>query len=391
MRAVTAALCAILCLLAISMRSSVAALEPYEVNVVLSMSGQGAFLGKEQAEALKVLEQYVNRTGGIQGHPLQFAVQDDQSTPAGAVQLTQGLIAKKVPVILGPTLISTCNAMAALASAGPVIFCTSPAVLPVTDTYVFSSGASVKDLIDTSVRYMREHGLTRFALIATTDAGGEDAVKWFTNAANQPENKSVTLVDTERFNVTDLSVAAQVAHIRTANPQAIVLWTAGTPFGTFLRALKDSGLQLPVITAVSAASVAGMQQWASLLPSSLSLATVPALAANAVKDRATKRQVDGFLAEMRAAGVKVDYVSTTVWDPGLLIVDALRKLGINATSTQIRDQIANLKGWVGADGPYDFVKFPNRGLGAASLYVSQWDAAKEAWVGISGPGGAILR
>ena len=391
MRALIATLCAMLCLVAIGVRSSVAAVEPYEVNVVLSMTGQGAFLGKEQADALKVLEDYVNRTGGIQGHPVHFAVLDDQSAPATAVQLTQGLIAKKVPVILGPSLISTCNAMAALATTGPVIFCTSPAVIPTTDTFVFSSGASVKDLIDTSVRYMREHGLNRFALIATTDAGGEDAVKWFTNAVNQPENKGVALIDTERFNVTDLSVGAQVAHMRSANPQAIVLWTAGTPFGTFLRALKDSGTQAPVITAVSAATVAGMQQWASLLPQSLSLATVPALAANVVKDRATKRQVDGFLSEMKTAGVKVDYVSTTVWDPGLLIVDALRKLGTGATSTQIRDQIASLKDWVGADGPYDFVKFPGRGLGPSSLYVSQWDAAKEAWVGISGPGGAMLR
>ena len=150
-------------------------------------------------------------------------------------------------------------------------------------------------------------------------------------------------------------------------------------------------MQVPVITAVSAATVAGMQQSASLLPPSLFVATVPAFAANAVRDRATKRQVDEFLGEMKTAGVKVDYVSTTVWDPGLLLVDALRKLGTNATPNQIRDQIASLKGWVGADGPYDFVKFPNRGLGPDSLYVSQWDAAKEAWVGVSGPGGTMLR
>ena len=378
-------------MLAIGIPALAAPAEPYDINVILSVTGQGAFLGKEQTAALKVLEQYVNRTGGLKGRPVQFVIQDDQSSPQTAVQLTQNLIAKKVPVILGPSLISTCNAMAPLASAGPVIYCTSPAVIPAGDTYVFSSGASVKDLIDASVRYMRDHGLQRFALIATTDAGGEDAVHWFTTAVARPENKSLTLVDTERFNVADISVVAQMAHIKAANPQAVVLWTAGTPFGTFLLALKNSGMQVPVITAVSAASYPAMEQWAALLPPSLFFATTAPLAANAVKDSATKRQIDAFQAEMKASGQRIDYVSTTVWDPGLLIVDTLRKLGTNATAMQIRDTISTSRGWVGGDGSYDFVKNPSRGLGIDNLYVVKWDAPNSTWVGISGPGGAVQR
>jgi hypothetical protein len=61
---------------------------------------------------------------------------------------------------------------------------------------------------------------------------------------------------------------------------------------------------------------------------------------------------------MKLGGVKVDYVSTTVWDPGLLIVDALRKLGTGATSNQIKEWLSGLKGWVGSNGTYHFVRFP---------------------------------
>jgi hypothetical protein len=86
--------------------------------------------------------------------------------------------------------------------------------------------------------YMRDRALHRIALIATTDSGGESAVRNFNGVLSQPENKTMALIDTERFNVSDISIVAQMARIRAANPQAIVLWTAGTPFSTFLLALR---------------------------------------------------------------------------------------------------------------------------------------------------------
>jgi len=116
----------------------------------------------------------------------------------------------------------------------------------------------------------------------------------------------VALVDTERFNVTDLSVVAQVA-ICVRQSSSYRLVTAGTPFGTFLRALKDSGMQVPLLRRVGC-DRCGMQQ-SPHSPPSLFVATVPPCA-NAVRDRATKRQLMNFWRN-ETAGVKVDYVSTT--------------------------------------------------------------------------------
>ena len=45
------------------------AADPYEINAILSITGNLAFVGADQQQALKALEGFVNRTGGIGGRP----------------------------------------------------------------------------------------------------------------------------------------------------------------------------------------------------------------------------------------------------------------------------------------------------------------------------------
>ena len=58
---------------------SSAADEPYEVNVILSLTGQAAFLGRDEGVPILAAEKYVNAHGGIKGRPLHMVVMDDQS------------------------------------------------------------------------------------------------------------------------------------------------------------------------------------------------------------------------------------------------------------------------------------------------------------------------
>ena len=76
------------------------AADPYEVTVILPLTGSGSFLGKEEAASLPVIEALANKSGGIGGRPLKFVTQDTQSSPAVAVQLMNGAVAKKVAAIV---------------------------------------------------------------------------------------------------------------------------------------------------------------------------------------------------------------------------------------------------------------------------------------------------
>ncbi len=59
-----------------------------------------------------------------------------------------------------------------------------------------------------------------------------------------------------------------------------------------------------------------------------------------------------------------------------------KRSGTNATSAQIRNYIANLAGWVGIDGTYDFHKIPQRGVGGDYLFIFRWDPAKSQMIPI---------
>ncbi len=90
------------------------AAEPYTIDVILSLTGAFAFLGTAEGESLKTLEVLINKEGGINGQPVHFNLLDDQTQPAVAVQLANGIIAKHPPVMLGPTFLASCLAIAPL-------------------------------------------------------------------------------------------------------------------------------------------------------------------------------------------------------------------------------------------------------------------------------------
>ncbi len=75
---------------------------PYVINAILSLTGSAAFLGQAESQTLQILEHLANAGGGIQGHPVRIAIQDDQSSPQTGVQLANQVLARKVPVICGP-------------------------------------------------------------------------------------------------------------------------------------------------------------------------------------------------------------------------------------------------------------------------------------------------
>ena len=88
--------------------------------------------------------------------------------------------------------------------------------------------------------------------------------------------------------------------------------------------------------------------------------------------------------------MKPDEGSILGWDPGSLIVDALKKLGPGVTAEQLRDYLLHLTGAAGINGIYDFVKNPQRGLSIANTIVTKWDPKAERWEVVAKPTGIPL-
>lgn len=363
-----------------------AAVDPFEIDVILPLTGNIAFVGQTELVALKGVEAYVNRTGGIGGRPISFVVADDQNDPKTSVQLVQNLIAKNVPVILGPSSPQSCAAVQPLLRNGPVQYCFAQAGSPPPGGYQFYTHPYDPDFAVT-FRFFHERGWHKIAYIVSTDGGGQDAERTILAGAALPENKDMQFVAREHFAPGDLSVAAQMERIKASNPDVIIAWATGASAGTLFRAEHDAGIDLPTYTSTGNLVPAFFKQFGTLLPSAgLYMASVPYYAGN-LNGAATRNAIALMSTEMAALGAKPDMVSIAAWDPAMLVVSALRKLGTGATAAQLRDYIDGLRSWTGVNGPYDFRAMPQRGLTVNSLLIVRWDPARNAAVAVSKFGG----
>jgi branched-chain amino acid transport system substrate-binding protein len=364
-----------------------AAAEPYDFDVILPLSGPGAFTAASQQKALLALEDVVNRDGGIAGRPVHFTFLDDQSNPQVSLQLANEAIAKKPAVVFGSSLGALCKAMIPVFASGPVEYCFSPVISPAPGGYVFSAGVSGADLIVATMRYMRLRGWKRFATLNTTDASGQIADAEIANTLKLPENKELVLVASEHFNQTDTSASAQITKIKAAGPQAIIVWSPGTPFGTALHAIQDVGLDVPVFTTSANMIVAQIKSYGAFLPKDLYFQGTRYIAG--VSDAHAGRALQTFSTAMKANGIPQDFQAGIAWDPAMIVIDALRKLGPNASSADLHAYIEKLGAYPGITGTYDFRDGNQRGLTVNDLLIMRWDGEKSDFAAVSKLGGGL--
>jgi branched-chain amino acid transport system substrate-binding protein len=366
------------------------AADPVEVSVVISQTGQGAFLGSQLRQSMELAQQLTNKTGGIGGRPLKLVFYDDQTNPQVDIQLFSQLAAKHASVVLGPSMTAPCLAAAPIAQRnGPVELCSSPALHPTHGSYVFSMTPAIDDYLAVYVRYFRLHGWNRIGLITSADATGQDVERALTALLSLPENRSLKLVESDRFALGDINVAAQMARLRSADCDAIVAWTTGAPWGTLLHGINDAGIAVPIAASPGNMVNAQMEQFSSILPKHLIFAGLNGIVRNALRPGPVLNAQKAYYASLDAAHVRGDFGELIPWDATMIVVNALRKLGPDASADQIRSYILGLHGWAGVEGVYDFGDREQRGVGQNALFIATWDAGKKNWIALSRPGGYL--
>jgi branched-chain amino acid transport system substrate-binding protein len=366
------------------------AADPVQINVIFGMTGASGFIGAEAAKSLAVVEDTINTAGGIDGRPVKFVVQDDQSDARVAVQLANVLLAKNVPVILGPNPVAACSAVAPLTQSKAVMFCISAAYHPPPNTNLYVAGVSTVDQIVFDVRYLRGRGITKLASMTSVDANGVDADNALTLALKMPENKGVTLVGAEHFGVNDLTVDAQMSRIKSSGAQAVITDNNGTPLGLILHGYSNLGLDVPLVTANGALNETAMRQFATILPKEFLVSGSLSDGPDVVPPGPAKTAILSYIHALKRAGIAPDHAHSVAWDPALILIAALRKLGPDASAAQINAFIHNLHGWPGVSGVYDFRNGNPSGLDRDSLVMVRWSPEKTEWIPVSKPGGAPL-
>ena len=102
------------------------AAEPIKIGAIFSVTGPASFLGEPEKNTAKMLEEQINKAGGLLGRPVEIVVYDDESDPTKAVTAVDRLIKMDgVVAIVGPSTTGSTLAVApkAIAAKIPLISC----------------------------------------------------------------------------------------------------------------------------------------------------------------------------------------------------------------------------------------------------------------------------
>jgi branched-chain amino acid transport system substrate-binding protein len=131
-----------------------------------------------------------------------------------------------------------------------------------------------------------------------------------------------------------------------------------------------------------------VKQFGQLFPNDTYVPLMLYYARNDITSSATRSAINDMKYAATTQGVQADQLFISAWDPALLVVDALKKLGASASGVQLHDSMIALKGWVGANGPYDFHAVPQRGIGQGAVVVVRWNPGRTEFDPVSKLGGA---
>jgi branched-chain amino acid transport system substrate-binding protein len=110
-----------LCALATLGLSACGEKEPMRIGYVGSVSGRTADLGIGGRNGVQLAVEQLNAKGGIDGHPVELLLKDDENDPVKAQQVVKELIEARVEAIVGPMTSNMALAVVPLATAAGVL------------------------------------------------------------------------------------------------------------------------------------------------------------------------------------------------------------------------------------------------------------------------------
>lgn len=341
---------------------------PYKIGVIFDTSGPGASLGSAETRGAQLMIDKINASGGVNGHQIDATFADGTSQPDRAVQLAQQMISAGDVAILGPSLAASCEAVRPLIEqAGVTEYCLSGAPFTWSPHFFATDFDPVTNLGTLPAYWMKEHGYTKAACIATSDASGDAYSKSF--AATAPK-QGVSIVDTEQFQSGATSVATQLTNVRSSGAQAIYGCVSGSNLATIINGMQSLGMNQPVWSGTGAASYAVANLVKNNLPSGgiYSLGTyivVPnEIPANLPGGAAIKSYVASYKAKYNEAP---DELGANAADAVSLISNALGHGATNGSA--IATFLQNLHGFQGLNSVYSFSATNHRGTTPPGLVI----------------------
>ena len=360
-------------------RPAGAANEPYVIGATVSESGPGSSLGRPEADSMQMAVDEINKAGGVNGHPLQITILDDESSPTSAVTNLRKLLDQHPIAILGSSLTQTSLAMVPLVTQAqiPMIsFASSAQVIqPVSDRkWIFKMPITDFHTAQTMQVFMKKKGWTKVAVIYRNDDYGKAGLSHFKDAGAK---FGFEVVDAEAIAANASDATTQLTHVKAANPQAIVVWTTLPSAGVVIKAYRELALSYPILYSDGAATGVFPQQAGAALNGAYIASTkinVPdTLAANDPQRKVLDHYIASFV-QLYPKDAPVSIFGGFGYDGVYVLAQALKDAK-SSDPAKLRDAIEHVT-YTGVSGTFRMSSGDHNGLSTFSTLVTQIENGK---------------
>jgi branched-chain amino acid transport system substrate-binding protein len=344
--------------------TSVFADDVIRIGAIFSATGPASPLGEPEKNTAIMLQEQINKKGGILGKKLEIIIYDDESAVDKAVSAADKLLKKdNVSAVVGPT--TTPNTLAIEAkfdAAGvPLVSCAAgeKIVVPV-KKWVFKTPQSDRLAVARIISHLKSQKISKIAILTVSDAfgqGGREMLK-----ALGPKMGIEVLAD-EVYSPKDTDMTVQLTKIKSTDAKAIVSWgTPQTGSAVVARNRVQLGIAIPLymshgVAAPKFIELAGSAAEGVLLPAGRLIVAdevsakhpQKALLTQYVKDYKTKFKSD------------ISTFGGHAWDAIMLVTKAI-EMGKSDKPADIRANLEKIRGFVGTAGIFNFSPEEHNGL-----------------------------
>lgn len=344
--------------------------EPYKIGAIFSVTGRASFLGEPEKKTAEMIAERINAAGGIDGHPLELIVYDDEGDATKCNVAMKKLINQdNVAVVIGPSTSGTSLAIVSVAERAkiPMISCAASKkiVMPVEKRHwVFKVAGSDIHVSQRILAHMKGKGITKVAIMTGTTGFGASGREELLAFAPQ---FGISIVADERYGPKDTDLTAQLTKIRGTGAQAIVNWSIGPTQILAVKNWRALGMDnLPLYQSHGFGShknieLCGKDAEGVLCP--LARVNIGRLLPDShVQKEVVMKYTDAYEKKYKEP---ISSFGGHAWDSINVAVKALETVGPDRA--KIRDFIEQLTGFVGQHGVFNFSATDHNGLSKDDL------------------------
>ena len=203
--------------------------KPLKVGAILSVTGKWSALGDPENNTVMMIVEAINKTGGVNGFPLEMIVQDDLSLENKALADVEKLINQdRVLAIVGPSVSGNSLAIKPICEKAkiPMVSCAAAQAIvtpPESSKFIFKTPQLDSHVVMRIFEQAKKMGISKIGIMTDNLPFGQQGRKQLEQYAKEI---GIEIVADETYGPSTTNMTPQLEKIQASGAGAIVNWSA---------------------------------------------------------------------------------------------------------------------------------------------------------------------